>query len=445
MQKEVHFKRILISIVIASIVYFIPFGIEGQAHTMLFVMTLVAALWITEAAPLHATAFVAAFLLIILVNLKPSLVFAQFFDPVIVLLLGGFAIAVAMSKHSLDKYFAYKIIGHIGKTSKLIVLGLLATTTFLSMWISNSAAAAIIMPMALVILAKNKVKKGISNFGKACVLAVGYGATIGGIGTLVGSPPNLIAAKFLQDSGNTFGFYHWFIRGFPYMLILMIFTWLALIFLYKPEKDISKVISHKANLNSNQKKVLIIFIITVILWITESIHNIHSSVVAIIPIILLYFTGLLNSKDFSKIDWQTLILIGGGLALGISIHETNLDSIFASLLKNLTSGGNIFYLLLILAIFGVLLTSFISNTTAAAVYLPIVVALTSTFNSGAVNTVVVAAIGVSLDFIFPFGTPPTAIAFSTRYVSMKDIAKAGIIISLMGALLLALIGFSWQL
>ena len=443
MEKEVHFSRIIISLALALVVYFLPLGLTGQIHTMLFVMTLVASLWISEAAPLHATAFVVAFLLIVLVNLKPAQVFAQFFDPVIVLLLGGFVIAVAMTKHDLDKYIAYKIIGKVGKTSKLIVLALLATTTLLSMWISNSAAAAIIMPMALVILIKNKAKKGISNFAKACVLAVAYGATIGGIGTIVGSTPNIIAAKFLQDSGTTFGFYQWFIRGFPFMLALMMVTWLILIFLYKPEKDLAHTINKKLNLTSNQKKVLFIFAITVLLWVTESIHKIPSSVVAVIPIILFYFSGLLNTKDFSKVDWPTLALIGGGLALGFAIHETKLDSLFASLLKNIGQGQNIFLLFLMLALFGILLTSFISNTTAAAVYLPIVVALASSFNVSAVNTVVVAAIGVSLDFIFPFGTPPTAIAFSTKFVNMKDIAKSGILISIMGALLLALISLLW--
>ena len=443
MQKEVHFKRILISLVIAVIAYLIPFNITIKAHAMLFVAVFVAALWISEAVPLHSTSFLAAFLLIVIVNLNPVDVFAQFFDPVIVLLLGGFIIAVAMSKYDLDKYIAYKILGRAGNIPNKVILAIIFTTAFLSMWINNSSAAAIIMPIALVILKKNNSKHGKSNFGKALVLAVAYGATIGGIGTIVGSTPNVMAAKFLQDQGITFGFYHWFIRGFPFMLSLIFITWVVLIFLYKSEKKKISIIKKKLTLNKEQKEVFFIFGLTILLWLTESIHGISSSVIALIPIILLYFTGLLKTHDFLKVDWPTLILVGGGLALGYGIHNSSLDTSFASILENLSNGQNLFQLFLLLGIVGVLITVFVSNTTAAAVYLPIVVALASSFNSSVTNVVVAAAIGVSLDFVFPFGTPPTAIAFSTRYVSMKDIAKTGIIISILGILLLAGFALLW--
>ena len=443
MQKEVHFKRILISLVIAVIAYLIPFNITIKAHAMLFVAVFVAALWISEAVPLHATSFLAAFLLIIIVKLNPVDVFAQFFDPVIVLLLGGFIIAVAMSKYDLDKYIAYKILGKSGNIPNKVILAIIFTTAFLSMWINNSSAAAIIMPIALVILKKNNSKHGKSNFGKSLVLAVAYGATIGGIGTIVGSTPNVMAAKFLQDKGITFGFYHWFIRGFPFMLALIFITWVVLILLFKSEKKKILIIKKKLTLNKEQKKVIFIFGLTILLWLTESIHGISSSVIALVPIILLYFTGLLKTHDFLKVDWPTLILVGGGLALGYGIHNSSLDTSFASILENVTKGQNLFQLFLMLGIVGVLITVFVSNTTAAAVYLPIVVALASSFNSSITNVVVAAAIGVSLDFVFPFGTPPTAIAFSTRYVSMKDIAKTGIIISIFGILLLAGFALVW--
>jgi sodium-dependent dicarboxylate transporter 2/3/5 len=440
---NVAIKRTLLSFFVAAAVYLLPLGLEETPHKMLFVMLFVAMLWITEAAPLHATAIFAAFLLIIFAGLSPKDVFAQYFDPVIVLLLGGFVIAVAMSKHGLDEYIAYKIMGKVGNSPKMVVLGLMATTTFISMWISNSAAAAIVMPIALVILVKNREKVGKSNFGKASVLAVGYGATIGGIGTIVGSTPNIIAAKFLHDSGVSFSFYDWLYRGFPFMLVLMFLGWLVLITIYRPEKKKIENIRKIAGITSEQKKVIAIFALTVFLWVTESIHGIDNSVVALVPIILFYFSGMLLTEDFMKVNWATLILVGGGLALGMGIHVTRLDASFASLIANVASGQNVFGLFLLLGIFGVLMTIFVSNTTAAAVYLPIVVALASSFGAGMTNTVVVAAIGVSLDFMFPFGTPPTAIAYSTKFVNTRDIAKAGIIISIIGVLLLAFMGTLW--
>src|SRR3989338_8368685 len=267
MQKEVHFKRILISLVIAIIAYLIPFNITVKAHAMLFVAVFVAALWISEAVPLHATAFLAAFLLIVIVNLNPVDVFAQFFDPVIVLLLGGFIIAVAMSKYDLDKYIAYKILGRAGNIPNKVILAIIFTTAFLSMWINNSSAAAIIMPIALVILKKNNSKHGKSNFGKALVLAVAFGATIGGIGTIVGSTPNVLAAKYLNNAGETFGFIHWFYRGFPLMLLMIFAGWLVLLFLFRPEKNILKIDGRKMELDSEQKIVLGIFAFTILLWI----------------------------------------------------------------------------------------------------------------------------------------------------------------------------------
>lgn len=433
-------KYIALSLAAAVVSYMLPLT-TGSQKAMLFVMILTVGLWITEAVPLHATAILVAFLLTAVAGLNSRDVFAQYFDPVIVLLLGGFVIAVAMSKHDLDKYVAHSIISR-AKSPRMVVLALIATSTFLSMWISNSATAAIIMPLALVILGRNRIKHG-SNFGKASVLAVAYGATIGGVGTIIGSTPNVIAAKFLADSGVAFGFYEWFYRGFPFMIIMMLFGWLALVSLYKPEKRNIITIKRRMNFTGEQKKVMLIFLATIALWITESVHGIQNSVVALVPVILFYFTGLLDTDDFLKVDWPTLILVGGGLALGMGIHASSLDSYFASLVSAVSGGQGIVSLFLILGIFGVMLTAFVSNTTAGAVYLPIVVALASSFGAGVTNTVVVAALGVSLDFIFPFGTPPTAIAYATKYVRMKDIAKAGIAISVAGVLILAFVAMFW--
>lgn len=439
----IRFTHTVLSFFAAAVVYLLPLDIAPRAHVMLFVMVFTVLMWITEALPLHVTAMLAAILLILVNGIDAKNVFAQFFDSTVVLLLGGFVIAVAMSKHRLDEYVAYKILGRAGTNPKMTVLALMCTATFLSMWISNSAAAAIIMPIALVFLAKNKLKPGSSNLGKASVLAVGYGATIGGIGTIIGSTPNVIAAKFIRDSGAPFGFYEWLYRGFPFMIFLMILGWLALIILFRPEKRRIIPVKKTLSVTREQKGVMAVFGLTVFLWITENIHGINSSVISLVPIILLYSLGLLSTKDFHTIDWPTLILIGGGLALGMGIHETALDASFASVLSTLVAGQGIVVLFLMLGLFGTLITLMVSNTTAASVYLPIVTALAASFGADISNIVVAAAIGVSLDFIFPFGTPPTAIAYGTKYVTTKDIAKAGVVIATIGVFLLALLGIFW--
>ncbi|MDO8537345.1 MAG: DASS family sodium-coupled anion symporter [archaeon] len=441
--EKVKYKFIALAVIIAVIAFFLPLGLEQKAQLMLSVMVLAVLLWIFEAVPLHATAILVALLLITVVGLSEKEVFAQFFDSNIVLLLGGFVIAVAMSKHKLDEYIAFKILKKSGTSARLTVLALLGTTTFLSMWISNSAAAAIIMPIAIVILVKNNLIPGKSNLGKAFVLAVGFGATIGGIGTIVGSTPNIIAAKFINDAGISYGFFDWFYRGFPFMLVLMFLAWIVLMFLFKPEvKQIQKA-DKELKISKEQLQVLGIFVLTILLWVTESIHGIKSSNISLVPIILFYFSGLLSTDDFKKIDWPTLILIGGGLALGFGIHSVGLDAKIASLLAGMVAGKGLLFLFLMLGIFGVLLTVFISNTTAAAIYLPIVVALASSFGIDPASTITAAAIGVSLDFIFPFGTPPTAIAYRTGYVNTKEIAIAGVCVSILGIILLALMAGFW--
>jgi solute carrier family 13 (sodium-dependent dicarboxylate transporter), member 2/3/5 len=437
-------KYVLLSLLFAVIAYMLPLGFAGGAHVMIFILVFTVGLWLTEAVPLHATAILAAFLLIVMMGLSPTDVFAQYFDPVIVLLLGGFVIAVAMSKHKLDEYLAHKILARAGTSPKLAVLALMGTATFISMWINNSSAAAIVMPIAIVVLVKNRVAVGASNFGKACVLGVGYGATIGGIGTIIGSTPNVIATKFLHDAGISFEFFDWFYRGFPFMIILMFAGWLVLITLFKPEQATIKPLGRTGRMTMEQKKVLAIFALTIFLWMTEkTLHNITSSAVAIVPIILFYFFGLLNTGDFMKVDWATLIFLGGSLAVGFGIHASKLDMAFASVIGGATGGQSILAIFLMLGIAGALLTSFISNTTAAAVYLPIVAALAATLGVSPTNAIFVAAAGVSLDFVFPFGTPPTAIAHGTHYVSTKDIAKAGLAITIIGILLLAGMAMLW--
>ena len=430
-------KTILLSVLVAAIAYWAPLGLSPGAQTMLAITALVATLWISESLPLHVTALLVPALLVVFGGIKSKESFAPFFDPVIVLLLGGFVIAVALTKHGVDEWIAYKIIGRAGNKPHWVVLALIATATFISMWISNSATAAIIMPIAIVILQKNKLIPGKSNFAKAAVLAVAYGATIGGIGTIIGSTPNIIAAKFLNDSGTVFGFWEWFYRAFPFMLGLMIVAWIVLVLLFPSKREGVETLPQAKPLNSNQKKVLAIFSLTILLWVAESIHGISSEIIAIVPILLLYAFGLLETKDIEKVDWATLLLVGGGLSLGFGIHASGLDQVAASLISGAVQGQSVFILFLLLALFGVAFTSLISNTTAASIYLPIVVALAASFGTGVSNTVVLAAIGVSLDFTFAFGTPPTAIALGTGYVNSKEVAKAGIIISILGALLLA--------
>ncbi len=431
------YGKILVAIILFSLAYIAPIDLQPQARATLAITLLAMALWISEAMPLEATAILVALLLVVVGGFQADAVFAQFFDRVVVLVLGGFAIAVAMSRHKLDEYLGYKILGRFGASAKSVLLGTVAVTSFLSMWMSNSAAAAIMMPIAVVLLKKNKLRKMNSNFAKSMVLAVGYGATIGGIGTLIGSTPNVITQKFLAEKGIAFGFVEWGVRGFPFMVLMVLACWFILHHIFRPEIKKLATEKHPHPFTLEQKKVAAIFVLTVFLWVTESIHGIHNSIIALVPIILLYLFRLIDTHDFHKVGWDSLVLIGGGIALGMAIDKSGLDDIVSSSLGSSLTGQPYLIVLLAMGVVGIALTSFISNTAASAVLIPIVTALSGMLGIDMTNLVVAAAIGVSLDFIFPMGTPPSALAYSTGYIRVKDMVKAGILISIAGAIIMA--------
>jgi sodium-dependent dicarboxylate transporter 2/3/5 len=444
MEEKKRYVIIAASALLFFIVFLLPLGLEMQQSAVLAIMIFAMILWFTETIPLHATAIIIAFLLIVVGGFSPKETFAPFFDPVIVLLLGGFVLARGMQKHKLDEYIAMSFLERFGHSPKKFLFGIMGISAFLSMWMSNTASSAILIPIAIVILAKNNLQPLKSNFGKALVLGIAFAATIGGIGSLVGSTPNVIAAKFLNESGIVFSFTDWMYYGLPFVILFIPVAWFVLVKMFKPEISALKVVEFDKKISSSQKKIFAIFAITVILWLTTKLHGASSSTVSLVPIILLYVFGLLDTKDFAKINWATLILIGGGLSLGLAIQSSGLDVKIAGLLETVVSNQPIFLMFLGIVIFAIILTVLASNTAAGAVMIPLMFPLAVALNMPVTPIVMLAAIGVSLDFIVPVGTPPSAIAYSTGFIRVKDMAKAGIILAILGSVLLSLLAmFYW--
>lgn len=433
-----------IAIVGALFIQTLSLGIPPAAQTVLAITFVAMVLWVAEAIPLHITALLVGLLLIVFVPYPAEKIFASYFDKVVVLVLGGFSLAVAMRKHQLDAYLSHKLLGRFSSSPSLLVLGALSVTAAVSLWISNSASAALAMPLVLVILKTNKRVAGKSTFAKAMVIAVAYGATIGGMGTLIGSTPNVLAQKFLTHEGIAYGFVEWGVRAFPFTVVMVLLAWVILLFLFKPEPFKPRMQPHTRAFTRDQWIVGGVFALTILLWMTESVHGIPNSVVALVPIVLLSILRSLSVHDFKEMGWDSLILIGGGVALGGAIEASGLSAILAQLLGNVWGTQPYWLVLGGLGLVGVLLTSFISNTAASAVFLPIVASLAGVLGADVTNLVTAAALGVSLDFILPMGTPPTAIAYSTRYVHMGDLLKSGILVSTAGVILLAIMAyFTW--
>jgi sodium-dependent dicarboxylate transporter 2/3/5 len=416
---------VVFAILISS--YFLGFGTQQQIVFAITISALV--LWLSEIVPLHVTALVIPFLLVIFGNFKPSEAFAPFFDSIVVLVLGGFAIALALSKYNVDEYIGHKLI-HRGSKPRFVLLGLMFSTAFLSMWMANSAAAALMMPIGLIILKENKMLPGKSSFGKSMVLGIGFAATIGGLGTMVGSTPNVLTAKFLNQAGHAFGFIDWSYYGLPMMIAVVFSTFVILTFLFRPEIKRINVKGAGKKLNRKQKHVLAVFAVTVALWLTTEIHKIDIGTISLVPLFLLYALGLLNTEDFKKIDWPSLILIGGGISLGLAMHSSGLDVSMANFLNTFISGQPALFIALVVITFGVALTAIASNTAAASVLIPMMIPLAVITGINPRSLALLAGIGVSLDFIMPSGTPPTTIAYSTKYVHLRELLKAGLLVSI---------------
>ncbi|HPR41211.1 MAG TPA: DASS family sodium-coupled anion symporter [Candidatus Methanofastidiosa archaeon] len=455
--------------------------IKGQSEAQMKVLAialLMAIWWITEAIPVSVTALLPAMLLPFLGvchyngNTYPGYfsAFEQYANYLIFLFLGGFIIAASMRKWGLDKRISLNILRVFGTKPSRVVLGFMVATAFLSMWISNTATAAMMMPVALAVLTQAGLKPGKSSFGFCLMLSIAYAASIGGIGTLIGTPPNGIAVGFIaQFQGKVITFADWLKIGLPIVIIFLPIAWRYIIWRFPPEVEeisggkgvIRENLRKLGNLSTGEKTTLFVFVLTAVMWATRSsivigdftllkgwstwfggyFSFVHDSTVSILAVILLFLLPVGEGKftmDWSTasryVPWGTLILFGGGLTLGKSIANTGLSSWFAS---HLTSFGsvNIVIVLLAIAIMSVLLSEVTSNTATTSMLMPVMFSLGVALNRDPVTFMITSAVATSMVFSLPVATPPNAIVFGTGYVGIDRMAKNGILLDFIGIII----------
>ena len=414
---------------------------QAEHNQAVVAATLVAVviLWVSEVIPLFVSALLGSFLLLAIGDFSAETVFQPYFDPVIVLFFGGFILAQGMQKYRLDYRIAHEILKRMGDRPLVFVLGLMLVTAFLSMWMSNTASAAIMIPISIIVLKENGLFHEHSRFARGVVLAVAYAATIGGIGSLVGSPPNAIAAKYLHESNVTLDFVEWMLKALPFVVLALLFTWLLLSLFNKPEIDRIRFTYHERKLDRSQKLIFIIFLITVTGWLTTKFTGLSAATVALVPVIGLFALRLLDVGDLAKISWPTLLLFGGGLSLGSAVNEVGIDSWLAGLVQDSITGIPLFAVLLMLVFFGIGVTMVASNTASAAILIPLMLPLAADLGLDLKSMAMLIAIGVSLDFMMPVGTPPSAIAYSTGVVNVRQMIKNGFLVNLGTGLILVLL------
>ena len=438
----------LFAVLLAFLVYWVTGLLEPQQRLVLAVVAVAVVLWVSEVIPLYITSLLSSFLLIVVAGFGAQEIFQPYFDSVIVLFLGGFILARGMQKYDLDSFIAAALLRRIGTNPYVFILGLMSVTAFLSMWMSNTAAAAIMIPICIVVLKENRIFSQTSHFARGCVLAVAYAATIGGLATIVGSPPNAIAVRFLAENSIErieLTFLGWMVQTIPFVIVALLYVWLMVCLLNRPEVKEITLSGKEASLTREQYLILGVFGVTVLGWLTTQLTGLASATVALLPILLLYGMGLLDDTDLGKISWGTLLLFGGGLSLGSALVKVKIDVLLAEILARYLLGIHLFLIVVILVFFGILITMIVSNTASAAILVPLMIPVAKALGLDVRAMAILIAIGVSLDFMMPVGTPPNAIAYSTGLVRVKEMIKNGVLMNLGTGLILALMYyFLWS-
>ena len=447
---------VLLPIVVITVLllWFVPvsaLGIEGltivqQRTIAIFVYA--ALMWMFEIIPAWATSVSTIVFLLLAVSNKgftnPNLgslvsykeLMAAFADPIIMLFLGGFVLAIAASKVGLDVVLARVLLKPFGTNPKWVLLGFLTLISVMSMFMSNTATAAMMLAFLAPVL-RTLPEDGGGRVSLA--MAIPIAANIGGLGTPIGTPPNAIAIGQLASLDINVGFGAWMIRMVPVVIVMILFAWWLLQFLFPfKAKDVKIIITPDEHHEIGWKfwVVTITFLGTILLWMTGELTHLNSNVVALIPFAVFAFLGIFTREDFAKIDWHVLWMVAGGFALGTALNKTGLAEVLVEAIP--FASWSAIAVLVIAGLLAWLLSNFIANSSAANLLVPILAVVGTAMSEnlaafGGVTTLIVCvAASTSFAMMFPISTPPNAIACSTGLIKTNEMAKVGLIIGLVG-------------
>ena len=439
-----------LGLLLGSIAFLVPLlveipGLAPAGHRMLAIFLLAILLWVTEAIPLYATAMLVILLQVLMLSdqalfggvgplTSAASYFAALANPVIILFLGGFLIADGAHKFGLDRNLAAVMLRPFAGNARTSVLGLMAITALLSMFVSNTATAATMFAVVIPILAA--LPAGPARTGVA--LAIPVAANVGGIGTPVGSPPNAIALGALEASGQGVSFIGWMLLAVPLMLVVLLFAWWFLTRRYIAA-DTPLTLQLSADFDRSPAAILFYLIAgaTVLLWLTEPFHGISSSTVGFLPVVALLATQVMGADDIRRLQWPVLWLVAGGIALGAGIGNSGLDA----WLVGLVAWDALPLTLLLFLLVGVSLglSTVISNSATANLLVPLALSLAIGLPIDPTAVGVMVALACALAMALPISTPPNAVAYATGEVQTREMVVSGIVIGGFGALLLALV------
>jgi len=482
-KQQYKFLSLFAGIAIALFFYFLnPFSVGQNACIVLSIAVLMITWWVTEALPMPVVALLPLILFPILHITDIKSVASNYTDPVIFLFMGGFMLGLAIEKWNLHRRIALGIVKITGTSGNRIILGFILATGFISMWISNTATTMMMFPIALSVIHVIKEGGGTGNhrhFNLSLMLSIAYASNFGGIGTIIGTPPNVAFVGYYEKTYKTnIEFADWMLLCMPIALLLMITLYFVLTRVLFPnhirsndaaKKFIYGEYNNLGRLSTAEKRVLIVFSATALLWIFKDLLNqsqdlvkLDDNIIALIGAVSLFIFpsgnikppdnlneteeheihgSLLEWGDTKKMAWGILLLFGGGLALASSLEKTGLIKNLGDWLSQFAGGG--FTLLLMVTIISLFISEVMSNIAQVIVFSPVVCSLADAVGMNPLILGIAMTLAASCASMMPMGTPPNAIVFASGHIKIKEMMKAGFVINLVAIVLITL--FCWFL
>lgn len=448
-----------------------PAGFTALAWPVLGLAAWMACWWSLEAVPLTATALLPLVIVPMLGFDRPAIILAEYANPTIFLILGGFLIAIAMERCNLHRRIAYNIVARVGDEPTRLVLGVMLATALLSMWVSNTSSALMMLPVAtsIAVLVTSGAGAGdtrsVINFRAAMTLCVAYSATIGGLGTLIGTPTNALVQGFAaRNLGIDLRFVDWLWFGLPTVAVLLPLAWwilvrVALPFRLTAVRETSLLLQDAllelGRMSTAERRVAAVAGLAALAWIGRPLLNewvwlarLNDTVIAVVAGLALFVVpaapggraALLDATSFARVPWDVLLLFGGGLALAAAIQASALsDTLGASL--SVFANWPLLALIALIVTALILWTELNSNVATAATFLPVLAALAATTDHASLALLAPAAMAASAAFMLPVGTPANAIVFATGQLSLRQMIRAGALLNVMAIVVITLVGY----
>lgn len=457
-------------LIFSVLIWWNPFNLESSSSQVLAVAALMITWWVTEALPMPVVALLPLILFPLLGISKIDEVAAPYANPVIFLFLGGFMIGLAIEKWNLHKRIALSIVKTTGTSGDRIVLGFILATGLMSMWLSNTATTMMMYPIAMSVIKvmedTSETKGNLNNLAVCLLLAIAYASNFGGIATIIGTPPNVAYVAFLEKhNGYTFEFADWMKLCLPLSLILLFTLYVVMTKLLYPtrikadaaaKQHIAFELQQMGKLSTAEKKVLIVFATTALLWITrefinsgQSYFKLDDNMIAVFGAILLFILPsgnkeskpLLEWSDTSKMAWGILLLFGGGISLAAQLEKAGLIQSLGSWIAGFATGGLL--LVFIITIVSIFISEVMSNVAQVIVFAPVVAGMAEALNINPLQIGIAMTLGASCAGMLPMGTPPNAIVFASGRLKLKHMTTTGFVMNIISAVLITL--FCWYL